>query len=222
MKCSTNFCLSNFNGWHRNCTIIWYVLQWNRCDWGCVQLTVYWGGLIQSVIPCRILILLTGLVVFLIKCFLNIWGPAVLSKFNPILSIFQSLCLCESYVKMFQRCIFPIRKSGKIWDFVILITDATFKHDPSLSEPAWNMALSRWTVIAMLSCLCPGARFSKCLYIYELKYHINSCETMPANMRETDIYELTCSVWACVFWETQAPYTLGKIYLLICCHRDLN
>ena len=35
-----------------------------------------------------------------------------------------------------------------------------------------------------------GTCFTKHFCIYELKYLINSCETMPANIQETLIYNL--------------------------------
>ena len=42
----------------------------------------------------------------------------------------------------------------------------------------------------------PGAHFTKHSYFYEPRYLVNSCETMPAYIRETRIIcELICNIY---------------------------
>ena len=50
-------------------------------------------------------------------------------------------------------------------------------------------------------------------YIYELKYLVNSSETMPVNIGETLIYELLCSVRAHTVYETD-PRFQTKFYFI--------
>ena len=85
---------------------------------------------------------------------------------------------------------------------------STLDKDPlSSSTPPTTAFFLKWTSVFGAFCLqyqvnismstsaWPGARFTKSSYTYEPKTLRNSCQAMPANIRETFIYELICSMY---------------------------
>ena len=59
--------------------------------------------------------------------------------------------------------------------------------------------------------LSSGDRFTKHSYIYELKYLVNHYETMLANIGETLIYEIICSIRARTLLVKRAPVSLSAL-----------